>query len=298
MSNTHVLLYKVGQRLLRGVPEILKQKTSAGGGQDIFSRTYLPSRTHREPKFHLHIVTSSSVPIYPPAFLLEGGLHQPVWFGSAVLHVATDLRSFYRRRGADMAEPPAHDHCNPNRPANRRIAPFSNRILSSLPKSNRELFHAVKQVSLQTGTVLYEPDQEIDHVYFLHDALVSVMCLGTDGSTVEIGLIGRECVVGIPAINCYHPLQQRLCRWILVARDGARSDSLEITHETISRLLGARRASITLAAGLLQKARLIESRRGKIHVLDGPGLEKMACECYGILKETFGTNDPRVKKDS
>ena len=76
-----------------------------------------------------------------------------------------------------------------------------------------------------------------------------------------------------------------------MARDGARSDSLEITHETISRLLGARRASITVAAGLLQRAGLIESHRGMIKVLDAPGLERMACECYGILKETFETNN-------
>ena len=97
-----------------------------------------------------------------------------------------------------MAEPPVHR--NPNRPTNGRTASLSNRILASLPKSSRELFHAVEQVSLQTGMVLYEPDEKIDHVYFLHDALVSVMCLGSDGSTVEIGLIGSEGMVGIPAI--------------------------------------------------------------------------------------------------
>jgi CRP-like cAMP-binding protein len=85
--------------------------------------------------------------------------------------------------------------------------------------------------------------------------------------------------------NCYHSLQERLCRWLLVARDATRSNSLTMTHETISRLLGARRAGITVAVGLLEKAGLLRRGRGQIVIVDPSGLEEAACECYSVLRE-------------
>jgi CRP-like cAMP-binding protein len=85
--------------------------------------------------------------------------------------------------------------------------------------------------------------------------------------------------------NCYHTLQERLCRWLLIARDAAGSDSLRLTHDLIAHLLGTRRASVTVAAGLLQRAGLIRTKRGEIQILDAAGLEEIACECYWILRE-------------
>jgi CRP-like cAMP-binding protein len=72
---------------------------------------------------------------------------------------------------------------------------------------------------------------------------------------------------------------------LLVARDAVRSDDLSLTHDVIARLLGTRRASVTVAAGLLQRAGLIKISRGRITILDGKGLEEMSCECYGILRD-------------
>jgi CRP-like cAMP-binding protein len=83
--------------------------------------------------------------------------------------------------------------------------------------------------------------------------------------------------------NCYHTLQERLCRWLLVAADALRSHNLLLTHDVIARLLGTRRASVTVAAGLMQRAGLIKMSRGRITILDRAGLEAMSCECYGIL---------------
>jgi CRP-like cAMP-binding protein len=85
--------------------------------------------------------------------------------------------------------------------------------------------------------------------------------------------------------NCYHALQERFSRWLLIARDGARTDRLQLTHEMISRLLGTRRASVTVAAGLLQRAGLIRTGRGEITILDRKGLESMSCECYRIVRD-------------
>ncbi|PYS01049.1 MAG: hypothetical protein DMG15_03325 [Acidobacteria bacterium] len=85
--------------------------------------------------------------------------------------------------------------------------------------------------------------------------------------------------------NCYHTLQERLSRWLLVARDAVRSDVLLLTHDVIARLLGTRRASVRVAAGLMQRTGLIKISRGQITVLDAQGLESMSCECYGILRD-------------
>ena len=70
-----------------------------------------------------------------------------------------------------------------------------------------------------------------------------------------------------------------------MASDGSGSDVLQFTHDTIAGLLAVRRASVTVAAGLLQKAGLIQIGRGEITILDKPGLQAMVCECYGILRD-------------
>jgi hypothetical protein len=85
--------------------------------------------------------------------------------------------------------------------------------------------------------------------------------------------------------NCYHTLQERLCRWLLVARDAVQSDVLVLTHDVIARLLGTRRASVTVAAGLLQRAGLIKIGRGRITIRDAQGLAAISCECYSILRD-------------
>lgn len=70
-------------------------------------------------------------------------------------------------------------------------------------------------------------------------------------------------------------------------RDRMRSDDLDLTHEFIGNMLGARRSDVTLAAGVLQKAELIRYSRGHIAILDLKGLEASACECYRISKKEF-----------
>jgi CRP-like cAMP-binding protein len=87
--------------------------------------------------------------------------------------------------------------------------------------------------------------------------------------------------------NHFHPIEKRLCRWLLMAHDRTKSDTLPITQEMISQLLGIPRTGVTMAAGELQKAGLIHYSRGKIIIFNRRELESSACECYRILRDEF-----------
>jgi CRP-like cAMP-binding protein len=84
--------------------------------------------------------------------------------------------------------------------------------------------------------------------------------------------------------NRHHSVDQQLCRWLLLSLDRLPSNKLTMTQELIANMLGVRREGVTEAAGKLQGAGLIEYSRGRITVLDRPGLEALACECYGVVK--------------
>ena len=87
--------------------------------------------------------------------------------------------------------------------------------------------------------------------------------------------------------NRHHSVEQQLCRWLLLSLDRLSSDSLTMTQELIANMLGVRREGVTEAAGNLQRAGLIRYSRGRIEVLDRPGLEKAVCECYAVVKTEF-----------
>jgi len=84
--------------------------------------------------------------------------------------------------------------------------------------------------------------------------------------------------------NSFHPIEQRLCRWLLMSHDRVGVDGLPLTQEFIAQMLGIRRPSVTVAAGQLQRAGLIRYRRGTITVLDRRSIETGACECYGTVR--------------
>jgi CRP-like cAMP-binding protein len=85
--------------------------------------------------------------------------------------------------------------------------------------------------------------------------------------------------------NRHHSVDQQLCRWLLLSLDRLASNELSMTQELIANMLGVRREGVTEAAGKLQEAGLISYRRGRITVLDRPGLEARSCECYQVVKK-------------
>jgi CRP-like cAMP-binding protein len=87
--------------------------------------------------------------------------------------------------------------------------------------------------------------------------------------------------------NRHHSVDQQLCRWLLLSLDRLSSSTLTMTQELIANMLGVRREGVTEAAGSLQNAGLIHYSRGRIDVLNRPGLEARACECYAVVKKEF-----------
>jgi CRP-like cAMP-binding protein len=87
--------------------------------------------------------------------------------------------------------------------------------------------------------------------------------------------------------NRHHSVDQQLCRWLLLSLDRLSGDKLVMTQELISNMLGVRREGVTEAAIKLQNAGVIRYSRGRITVLDRPGLEKLTCECYAVVKHEY-----------
>jgi CRP-like cAMP-binding protein len=82
------------------------------------------------------------------------------------------------------------------------------------------------------------------------------------------------------ACNAVHSVEQRLARWLLMARDRMGSEDFPLTQEFAAMMLGATRPTVTVAAGTLQRAGLITYHRGQVTILDGQQLERTSCECY------------------
>ena len=87
--------------------------------------------------------------------------------------------------------------------------------------------------------------------------------------------------------NRHHSVDQQLCRWLLLSLDRLPANQLVMTQELIANMLGVRREGVTEAAGKLQAEGLIEYRRGRITILDRPGLEARVCECYSVVKKEY-----------
>jgi CRP-like cAMP-binding protein len=221
--------------------------------------------------------------------------------------------------------------------------PYKNRVLAALPKSEiGRLKPHLFPITLNVRAELL--DGKADYAYFLEDGLASVVLPMQDGSTVEVGVIGKDGVVGLPvwlgaermpgktfiqvegsgfrikakrlkeeferpgelrrhlhkyvmanlvqsaqnaACNRLHTIGERLSRWLLTCHDRVQSNRMPLTHEFLAQMLGAPRTTVTLAAGMLQQAGLIEYSRGHVTVKNRSGLEEAACECYGIVRKEF-----------
>jgi CRP-like cAMP-binding protein len=191
---------------------------------------------------------------------------------------------------------------------------------------------------------IYKPEDPIDAVYFPQSGMFSLVAVLEDGTHAEVGLIGREGMLGISllsgidtpyiesmvqmpgtalrmavrdflhemdanppfralilrynealqaqimqtaACNGRHALEQRFARWLLMARDRADGDALPLTQEFLAMMLGVRRPSITVTAGILQRAGLIRYSGGRVTILDRASLEAASCECYATVRRRY-----------
>jgi CRP-like cAMP-binding protein len=219
-----------------------------------------------------------------------------------------------------------------------------NRLLSTLPANEYELLAPhLKTVFFRLGDLLFQPGDNIQHVYFPTTCIVSLLTDLADGTGLEVGLVGSEGIVGVSAIlggsetkvatvqasggakvlnvaqlqevfrkggplqtqllrythalmtqisqsvvcNVRHPVEGRMGRWLLMYHDRLNVDEFDMTQEFMANMLGVRRSSVTEVALKLQEQGFIRYHRGHITILDRPGLEQFACECYGVTKEKF-----------
>jgi CRP-like cAMP-binding protein len=193
--------------------------------------------------------------------------------------------------------------------------PGQNQILDALPLAERErLFPHLKLVPMPLGMVLYESGDSLNHIYFPTDSIVSLLYVLNDGASAEIAIVGNDGAIGLALFmggetttnraivqsaglafrlsgarqtavcNRHHSVDQQLCRWLLLSLDRLTSNRLSMTQELIANMLGVRREGVTEAAGRLQKLGVITYSRGNIEVLDRPQLERLSCECYGVVK--------------
>jgi len=88
----------------------------------------------------------------------------------------------------------------------------------------------------------------------------------------------------VAACNRLHDVEERMARWLLMSQDRVGGDDIPLTHEFLAHMLGTRRSSVTVAAGLLSKAGLITYNRGIVKIEDRSRLEEASCECYELLR--------------
>src|SRR6202162_62031 len=139
--------------------------------------------------------------------------------------------------------------------------------------------------------------QSAGHAFRLKAALLKNE-FGRFGPTMHLLLRYTQALITQMAqtavCNRHHSVDQQLCRWLLLSLDRLQTNELSMTQELIANMLGVRREGVTEAAGELQDAGLISYQRGRITVLDRPGLEARSCECYQVGKTTFDRLLPYV----
>lgn len=91
--------------------------------------------------------------------------------------------------------------------------------------------------------------------------------------------------IQVAACNRLHEMEERLSRWLLMCQDRIGGEDIPLTQDFLAHMLGTRRASVTVAAGILQKAGLITYNRGKVHIVNRENLKDAACECYESITQ-------------
>ena len=97
------------------------------------------------------------------------------------------------------------------------------------------------------------------------------------------------------ACNALHRTEERCARWLLATHDRAGDKLIQLTQESLAEMLGVQRTTVTAVTGVLQDRGLIRTHRGRVEVIDRPGLERTACECYQAVEDHFARLLPEVE---
>ena len=101
----------------------------------------------------------------------------------------------------------------------------------------------------------------------------------------RFAIVNRMQISQTAACNRLHDVESRLARWLLLLQDRVNSAFIPVTHEFVATMLGTDRGSVTHAAGILQKHKIIEYTRGSLRILNRKELERFSCECYALIRE-------------
>jgi CRP-like cAMP-binding protein len=212
-----------------------------------------------------------------------------------------------------------------------------------LPQKEREaILSKAEYVVLKLHDPMHEAGERIKFSYFVNGGMASILTVLADGKSVEVGLVGKEGLVGadlaggfrtsmtrviaqaptqafrieasafapllelcpslrselqrytlnssmqiaqVAACNRLHEVDERLARWLLMTHDRLGTRLLPLTDEFLAQMLGTRRASVTVAAGALERAGLIRRTRGQVEIVNRKGLEEASCECYQMIRQ-------------
>lgn len=151
-----------------------------------------------------------------------------------------------------------------------------------------ESFHLLGNAHLPTrcivqaeATALRMPFKELQKEFQENQELRDCVLKGVQSHSAIVAQLG--------ACNRLHEAEARLARWLLMVRDRAESDTFMVTQEFLAIMLGSRRTTVTAAAGELQRKGLIQYSRGRIHITNPVDLANVACECYGTVREMYGS---------
>jgi CRP-like cAMP-binding protein len=230
-------------------------------------------------------------------------------------------------------------------PGPDKHSPSPNKLLSVLSDDDFSLLQPhLQRVALPLLHDIERPNRRIETVYFVEGGIASIVAVQSDGTRIEVGLIGSEGMSGVAvtlgggqsphstymqvagegqriavtdlrkAINASQTLhslllkfaqvfmvqtahtaianarahiEERLARWILMARDRTHDDILPLTHEFLSLMLGVRRAGVTEALQSLKQQKLIGTGRNQIVVRNRKGIERLAGGFYGVPEKEY-----------
>ncbi|MBD2037369.1 Crp/Fnr family transcriptional regulator [Leptolyngbya sp. FACHB-321] len=151
--------------------------------------------------------------------------------------------------------------------------------MAGLPVVLSGISHSQQAVVQVTGKAWRLPAEklltEFKRLEFLHSLLLRYM-----QAMLTQAAQGGAC-------NRFHTTEERLARWLLLVSDSLGADTFPMTHASISKMLGVRRAGVTVAAGVLSQAGWVRYQRGCMTLVDRTGLEDFVCECYGVVHGAF-----------